>query len=90
VLALRPGEAALLGIAFNRFSGRILRVDTSHRRPRAEVAIGSSDDLVLCWEIPARDRFAPGAGVCAGDEVELHLPPRALALFPEEAPRSAP
>lgn len=83
IVVLRPGEAERLEIRVNRLRGRVERIDLRHARTRAQIALGDGE-LVLSCELTARERLSPAGEVRLGEEVEVHLPPEALSVFPEE------
>ena len=54
-----------------------------HDDRRARIAVDGSADLELECELTARDRFFSSPNLAVGARVELHVPPSAIAVFPE-------
>jgi ABC-type Fe3+/spermidine/putrescine transport system ATPase subunit len=85
VVVLRPGEGELLGIHSNRFCARVARLDARHARTRMRVTLDEGDGLELVCELTARDRLLSSGEWSVGQPLEVHLPPAAISVFPEEA-----
>ena len=86
-IAISAGDVMLLSrddreVASNRFAGTITRVTHRHDHRRARIAVDGSTGLELECDLSARDRFL-GSSIAVGARVELHVPPSAIAVFPE-------
>ncbi|RMH42947.1 MAG: ABC transporter ATP-binding protein [Deltaproteobacteria bacterium] len=83
VVPLRVGAGASLGLR-NVFAGRVARIDRRHARTRMIVDVAGSDGWSITCELSARDRVVGGAW-SVGDDIEVHVPPEFVSVFPEEA-----
>ncbi len=91
LMLVHPGDPA---VATNLLRGTIAGLDRRHGHSRARIAVdadagggggggGGDGDVVLECELTARDRLVLGDDLTAGRPVTIHVPPAAVAVFPE-------
>jgi ABC-type Fe3+/spermidine/putrescine transport system ATPase subunit len=82
VMLVHPGDEGA-GLDRNRFAGSVLAFEKRHDHSRIQVAIGVGRNFVVDCDVTARDRVLLGEGLAIGAEVQVHVPPDAIAVFPE-------
>jgi ABC-type sugar transport system ATPase subunit len=82
VMLVHPQDAAA-ALAHNRFAGSVISIEQRHNHSQIAVRIQNSDELVIACDVTLRDRLLLGDRLAIGAAVEVHVPPAAIAVFPE-------